>query len=303
MSKKKLLILMLSIFVMILVGGIGKTETTSGASGTGEASAQLNKRYTFMDVEAAKTVEEKRKLLLAIIKSQPESEEGWAIDENNQDKRDAVFEFMGMNPTEEEVKEVVDQIEIQKSWVAKKDLMDALSNSRYKDIIAKGYKKIAETDEDLFIRGLAASKLIDLGFEEEGFKYSLDVIEKMNEENTLVDFFDPFSRMKDKEKAKHYLEQLRNDKSKNDYIKSYAVLMCYATYRSSLAPYYHLLEDTVLRKDINQITAKYIISNLAGMSTMDKKLFEILEKAEESGNADVRKIAAMKIKRIKKRMK
>ena len=298
MTTKRVAVILIGIFC-ILGLSLEKTKAIEESSPTPTAKIDYSYYHVlYAQYEEAKTQEEKNAINVKIITG-PVSD----IEQDNELKYDALFRLMAGNPTKEQVQQVIAQFKKEKTWTTKKDLMDALSNSRYKDIIAEGYKKIAETDEDLFIRGFATQKLISTGHEDEGFEVMKKLINDMEVSGKTPRLFMPYKRFKIpemEEKVKTYMCNLRDDASRSGFIRCYAVLTCHEVYKSKLEPYYQLIEKTVLDKNTKESEAGYLLGLMYyfGEKNNNKEAKNIVDKAGKSGN-EIVKSMVQKLRKVK----
>lgn len=297
MNNKSLFLVVFVILSASIVFAMGKVDavdsgTTAIAAPTATAVPKLaEKRYSFIDVNKAQSDAEKRRILLEMIKSDPETEEDWAIAENNQFKRDAAYELLSLKPTREDIRAIVDQIYKEKYKEAKKELMDAISNSTYLEITLPAYKKITKNDEDIYIKGLAAHFYIKLGDQNEGYELMKELFDYMNLNNQLAYYYNgvnSFTNPQIKEKVKSFLIDLKDDTSKGDIIRSYAAIICQQKYNTGISEYYPVIERAVLKQDIKKSAATYLISKLKILSVNEAQAKKIIDGALETGNLIVK---------------
>ncbi len=294
MNKKGLVIMMIGILSTSLVFGMGKVDAVDEGTNEVKATPTVGHRYSFNDSDRAKTADEKRRILLEIIKYEPETNEDWAISENAQTQYNALNEFMGLDPTKAEIETVIDKLYSAKSSQAKRNIMEFLSYSQYKDIVAVAFKKVAETDEDLSVRGYAMGRLISMGDEEKGFEYMKKLIDVMDIKKEIISNFIIFLNFENeeiKEKMKSYLLALRDNQTKGEMIRCYAALICNKKYKVLLSPYYPIIEKFILNSNVEENEVKIILGKIEYLSRKnDPNAKKIMAKAKKSGGTAVKEL-------------
>lgn len=299
MNNKSIFLVVFVILSASLVFAMGKVDAVDSqsveAQTRGEEPLKPNKYAYYHDLQdkldkAKNRIERNAINLLIVTGPGPEKDTDHGL---IQGKYDAVFDLMSGKHTKEDAQAVVNQVYKEKIRETKQSMLDALSNSPYKDIIASAYENIAETDEDIFIKGFATHLFIKTGNEIEGFELVKKLFVYMNEQNELAYYYNglnAFTGSEIKMLIKEYLLNLRDDQSKGDVIRSYAALICHQKYKSQLEPYYEMIEKTILDTNIKKNTAEYILDKLKQLSRENQEAKNVLNAAAKSGNATVKAI-------------
>lgn len=286
----------LSVSAIFAVGGVDAEDSVVKAEQpTVEVTKSESSKYAYYHElyrarDNAKTIEEKNEILLKIVTGPivEREDEGGLL----QTKYEAVFELMSNPHARGEVQAVIDQIDREITSAAKKDMLDALSISPYKDITAHAYKKVMETDKDLFIKGFALESLIVIGYEADGFEYLKKLMGIMDEKKEIAPNFKVFDSFKSdeiKEKTKRYFLGLRDDQNKSEMIRCYAALICNQKYKADLDPYYTMIERFVLGNEVKESEVKIVLGKLDYLSRKnDQRAKKIIEKVNELGNSEVK---------------
>jgi hypothetical protein len=285
MNKKGFSIIAVCILSASIVFAMGKVDAVDNGTET-NIKGHIP---SFEDVNNAKTPEDKKVALKNIIMI-PIVEKNDAI---NQDKYEAAFQLMSMEHTKEDLQVLVDQVKKDQYWEYKKNLLDAMSISPYKDITGQAYKNIAETEGNLYLRGLATHLFIKTGDEKKGYELLEKLFEYMNGQNELAYYYNGVNAFSDpemKKKVEDFILNLRDDKSKGNVIRSYAAIICHQKYKSDLKPYYPMIEKTILNNDIKESAAKYILDKMKYIGGENQEAIEIINSAAKSGNEKVKEI-------------
>jgi hypothetical protein len=241
-----------------------------------------------------------RKFLISEIQSQPESSEKWAIDENEQFKRDALFQLMTSAHTKDDVMILINQFPKEKSLLNKQNILDALSSSPFKEIIMPFYKKVAKNEnEDLFIRGFAIESLIIIGYEKEGLEDLKLWINAMNTQDELPRAFHGFGSFKSaevKNELKTYLINLKDDEAKKKAIRCFAAMNCENYYKTDIKAYFDVIKEVLIDKNTKKNTAIYLLDFLNRYGATNAKAQEILHYAASNGNETVKQVADLFIR-------
>lgn len=288
MSLKKMITKMLGILSAMFLLVVGKVSAVD--NGTVVTNPSEGHLPSYEEVNKAKTTEEKKAALINII-TIPIVEKNDAI---LQDKYEASFELMSMSHTKEDAQVLINQLQKQQYWEYKTILMDALSYSPYLDITAPAYRKIAETDEEMFIRGLAIGYLIRFGYESEGFVYIKQLINVMNQTNELVRSFSVINRFKSqdyKEKVKKYFIELKDNVNLDKAVRCFAAVVCRNNYHTEISNYYPLIEEVLLDKETKKNTAIYLLNEIPFSDKNSQEFQKIMQEAAKSNNENVSQVA------------
>lgn len=294
MKNSNLIMAFIIAFLLITVFSPNKTNAADAATSSQQNSHRktLEDYHDLINFKDASRVEERKEKIFNLLKLQPQD-----IDPSESDilidyKYDAMNNLVGI-ATADDVRKVFDQVEKELTWQSKKIMLDLISNSSYKNELAAGYKKIAETDDDINIRGLAAHLFIRIGNEENGFNLFKELFDYMDENNELAYYYNGTNAFRNKDyqdKVRLFLQDLRDDQTKGEVIRSYAAIICYQKYKDNLESYFPLVQKTVLNQNIKKSAALFILSKLKYIGKKNQKAQNIVKESAENGNDVVKKI-------------
>lgn len=300
----KKLIKITAMLLCACLAGVGNISLAMGQQGAGDSATDTDMVKQETEIKKVPLGEERRKQLWHAIQNKPQGEEKGYLEMSQQIKYQASFDLMASNHDEKDVRFLIEQFRKEKDLISKGQMLDALSLSPYKEIVATAYKDIAKNYPDLSLRALAAMKMIQIGDEEEGWKYSKDIIEEMNKTGTLVQRFAPMFFIKSnkiKSEVKKYYEEIIGDESRNQFVRCYAILQSARYFDYVITKHETFIESALMGTKVNYETADEILYLLQTIAFTQREVaINLLGRATKSSNQKIAQDAAARLRKIQR---